>query len=973
MKKKLLRWISLFVVASLLLSSAPSQAQLGPRGSDANVPAPVESNEGRQVESMLKLLQELQGLKVVLTALQDRAQGGQRIASELTVVSACIPEIKELDREVQTGFEDTEQKLIALLEEGKISAEKLQRHRDFTADFKQGMESLYDALEALSPTREVAALSMDLLRVQEALEKVAPTREAPLEGVRTERGPKRDEPIQQEAWSGTSPLSYVSPTTLTFDPPTGADLDPTIDVQFTQALIDLAASLGNDPVQIYEYVHNNFFYEPYYGSWRGSHETLLEEAGNDYDLSSLTIALLRTSDIPARYITGTIRIPTAEAMNLVGIQYLPTAAEVFGDGGILETWWDVGFDLNMTWVIGYIGGQWVHLVPWYKQYTFIEGLDFAQIGGFDCDTYLDGIQEGATVNEAESWYTDLNYGYAQEYQTRMSTKVKHYIRENMAGANMLEVIGGRQIQATSGIPDTLPFALQSSTNDFSEIPDSLRYKIRFEMSGIDYTASTPQLAGKRLTIEYLPATDGDQSVIDSYDGLFNTPAYLVDMRAVLWIGGEPVDAGEPATLGDYELLQVHRIDPLYGARAVAKWLKSGAYYALGLNLGSISAALFGEHQEQISATTDIMESGARLVSRDEFLGEVLYIQALLYFMQVDSQRDLSARAEDVLYLRYPSFGYNEEKLVTYWSDGTPVAVERGGTGLDVQADVFNAYSTVGNRAQAVGWVMSNGALGSAWEHGLYELFQRVPGLSTIKVLQVASQQGVRAYRIDQRNASTILPSLEYSPWLTDTLREAIDEGRVVTVPQRDIQHHAWVGTGWIAMDESTGYAGYMLSGSISGGSSGQDPVDTFFGVAGPVLETVSKYYEHIPRDIGGGTIINVKHFPFDRASKLADKVGPYVTLADFTYSIGKTYNDFGDGKIDTDQAQDAIIDKTIQIEVGLLAGAGVVALIATAPVSVPAVAVAAAAGAVAIGVGWVTKKITDRIDFGKWIPSLWGD
>jgi len=88
--------------------------------------------------------------------------------------------------------------------------------------------------------------------------------------------------------------------------PTPDDLNSTIDVQITPEIEDLAEMLGHDPVAIYEYVRNNFEYEPYYGSLKGSQETLWEEAGNDADLASLLIALYRASGIPARYTDRTI-------------------------------------------------------------------------------------------------------------------------------------------------------------------------------------------------------------------------------------------------------------------------------------------------------------------------------------------------------------------------------------------------------------------------------------------------------------------------------------------------------------------------------------------------------------------------------------------------------------------------------------------------------------------------------------------
>ena len=86
-------------------------------------------------------------------------------------------------------------------------------------------------------------------------------------------------------------------------PPAPEDLDPTIDVQITQEIIDKAAELGS-AVAIYEFVRNECEFQAYYGSRKGSVETLRQRAGNDYDLASLLIALLTCVRRPGKVRRG---------------------------------------------------------------------------------------------------------------------------------------------------------------------------------------------------------------------------------------------------------------------------------------------------------------------------------------------------------------------------------------------------------------------------------------------------------------------------------------------------------------------------------------------------------------------------------------------------------------------------------------------------------------------------------------------
>ncbi len=53
-------------------------------------------------------------------------------------------------------------------------------------------------------------------------------------------------------------------------PPVTADLDETIEIQFTDAVTAKAAELENDPLKIYEWVRNNIDFVPTYGSIQGA-------------------------------------------------------------------------------------------------------------------------------------------------------------------------------------------------------------------------------------------------------------------------------------------------------------------------------------------------------------------------------------------------------------------------------------------------------------------------------------------------------------------------------------------------------------------------------------------------------------------------------------------------------------------------------------------------------------------------------
>src|SRR5205085_37369 len=68
-------------------------------------------------------------------------------------------------------------------------------------------------------------------------------------------------------------------------PPTPSALGTSEEVIITPAITQLAQSLGNNPVKIYNWVRNNIKFVPTYGSIQGAPVTLASKQGNAFDTS----------------------------------------------------------------------------------------------------------------------------------------------------------------------------------------------------------------------------------------------------------------------------------------------------------------------------------------------------------------------------------------------------------------------------------------------------------------------------------------------------------------------------------------------------------------------------------------------------------------------------------------------------------------------------------------------------------------
>jgi len=374
--------------------------------------------------------------------------------------------------------------------------------------------------------------------------------------------------------------------------PTAADLAATEDVQLTPAIKAQAQALGNNPVQIHNWVRNTIEFIPSYGSIQGSDLTLQTKRGNAFDTASLEIALLRAANIPARYVYGTIQVPTDQAMNWVGgVTTVGAAQSLLGQGGIPNIALISGgqasqIKLEHVWVeawVNYlpgrgakhIGGQtqgdtWVPLDASFKQYTYQSGMDLKTQVPLDAQALLDQAKVGATVNETEGWVQNLNQANLQTALSDYQTRIQTYISQTNAAATVGDVLGTKTIKAQTPpyLMGTLPYKTLATGSKFATMPANLQWKFRTTLSdgAVDYfgdlsgnelvslSQSTPTLAGKKITLSFIPATQADIDLLNSYlpkphtDGTpiqpselpTSLPGYLLHLKAEIRLDGQIV-------------------------------------------------------------------------------------------------------------------------------------------------------------------------------------------------------------------------------------------------------------------------------------------------------------------------------------------------------------------------------------------------------------------------------------------------
>ncbi len=576
--------------------------------------------------------------------------------------------------------------------------------------------------------------------------------------------------------------------------------------------------------------------------------------------------MLRASDIPAKYVEGTVEIPIEKMMNwLGGFTDSYEAMSLLASGGIPTIGMTIGGKIKYVriehvWVeawIDYIpsrgarhteGDTWIPLDASFKQYNYTQGIDIQTAVPFDTQTFIDQIQATATINETEGYVTSVDSLIINQTMTDYQTQVEDYITQNYPDATVGDVLGTKDIlpHEFTYLLGTLPYRTIVRGTSYADIPDILRHKIRFsvvkdlmdELSGtpIDITKSLPELAGKKITLSYYPATQDDEAVINSYlptphaDGTSIDPselpasldAYLINLKPELKIDGVTVATGSQVGMGATAEFKMTFSGPNVSDDLIKNTIEAGEYIGIGLDLSRIS-------QEQMtSIKTKLEDTKLKLeahdftnLKKDDILGDLLYTTAVSYYAKLDVMDHVQARTMGVSATRLPSEALFSYEIKVSKFMGAPLSVSAGGLAMDVDRAMVLVKAFDADHEKPRQFMLSSGMNMSALEHSVPEQLFSTPtdqahGISSVKALKIANDQGIPIYTIDQTNFATIIPQLQMDAGTISDIQNAVNAGKTVTVSQSDITFNDWTGVGYIIIDPDTGAGAYMISGGTNG-------------------------------------------------------------------------------------------------------------------------------------------------------------
>lgn len=805
-----LRAIILVIFMSLVLPGASLSVEL-----DFRTKSPSSFNVE---DDLARLLQELREQTSQVLEKKDKGEPLESLIPSLLISKDAInADLLLLEDRLRKNEE-------RLVDNGAPSI-IMARQKDMARQSLEGGKAITELLDRLFLLRKHGG---SLTELEDILNNLVKT----LEGSehRKERKPLGSflpfkkmslQPRLPEAGPVAPVIAYLDPNSLAPQP---KDTAETVDIQFTQEIRNLASSLGNDPIAIFEYVQSNISNELYYGSMKGAAETLLQKAGNDVDQASLLIALYRALDIPSRYVRGVVRFHVPRILEMTRTLNTDRASEALTRAGIpfriiREGGQIASYELEHFWVEAYVpyanyrgtrhdglGMVWIPIDPSFKSYNLIDGIHLPD----DIHIEMEVLRDEYLL--APSDLTPFEY-YKRRIADYLSYYHPDYQYHQFLSSRTISVI------PLGFLPNTLPYKPTGVYWEYVEIPVNLRHRVRFIASTgtgalFDIVLPASELAGKRLTLSYIPATVEDHVAVNSFMGLDRTPAYLVRLRPVLKVGGVVKTAGvDGLAMGLLHGFRIEIVGPGMEVETLENEVMSGGYYAIGL-----------------SGQNTIYKSSAITAPEDtEYeAADILFRQAAGFLERWNKSEEEIA---NLLKLSLVRPILSEVMVGNIYTStllfGQPQTIDWKGVFVDADLRVSEPIPQGENEASRFDFMTLSGLEGSILENRVLEDNFQVESVSAAKVLQIAQSSGVLVHRIDSSNLATTLTMLSVSDVVKTEVENAVNSGHTVMIPARDITYRLWNGTGYIVQETGSGAAGYMLSGGIAGGQTADEWVSSF--------------------------------------------------------------------------------------------------------------------------------------------------
>jgi RHS repeat-associated protein len=587
------------------------------------------------------------------------------------------------------------------------------------------------------------------------------------------------------------------------------DSQPTASIAeaITPEIQALAHGLGNDPVRIYNYVHDHIRFVLYFGSKKGAQLTLLERSGNDFDQSALLVALLRAAGYTnAAYQFGWMRLPYENPdqsrrdlrhwlrLSLVNSNWAYTSnylVDLFLNGRSFPSmagyWGTNTWAFQRVWVKLPIGPTSYYLDPAFKVSEPISGAGLSNAMGLSRTALLNAA--GGTVTS--DYVQNLSEEALRDRLRDHTTNLLAYLRSNQPNASVEDVLSGWRIvpSTNTALSPSLLFPTEEWNGtlpilDWVHQPTNLMATMTLRFAGTNYQWFMPALGGQRLTLTF---SSGGLAQLWQEDTLLAQQTAGGSSRTTNVV----LSINHVAGYWDY----YHNV---YVDETESEVVVTNAYQRTNATYNLLYA--FEPHWGWLQARQQRLEAyraaGLPDTSR-EVVSETLNIMGLNWQLQHTSVRQALGAQMDMSVQSLHRLGRMAQELGRgYYVDAYTV----------LSGDFSSAGNDAANEDRMRRYDFLNACFGSSLEHGVIEQLQAgsLVGASTVKMLHLANAAGQKIFlgRLANWTTGTNVRSQLVNYTNLATLDAYVANGYSLLLPQNGSNAVAgpgsWTGQAYVA-------------------------------------------------------------------------------------------------------------------------------------------------------------------------------
>ena len=650
-------------------------------------------------------------------------------------------------------------------------------------------------------------------------------------------------------------------------------LESANEAEITDDILEKANELNNNPVKIYEWVHNNVEWQPTWGGQQTADMTLDVLRGNAMDISTLLIALLRAAKIPARYVYGSVDIAVDKFINMAGnFDNLDSAMEFVSAGGVPVTSIISGGKISKVrmehvWVEAAVPfypsrgskpvskrnpiDSWVPLDGSAKQYIYFDGLD--------CEGIVSNAEQNTNINFDEILSIDKNNNSIKildsDFFSKSFQDTKDLITDNLnkiSDPSVENIIGGREIilENFNYLPGTLPYISVSKGIKYAKLSENLQTIVTLSLDFNRYSdqylesKSFPlyKLNQERISISFKPATDSDEKLYKSYFSeidpdktdissiLSELPNFFpssINLIPEIKHDEKVLLSGSSLPVGDEVQISYKISHPQKSYFNHTYKVVAGSYLALGIVGSNLSQKTYEKISLKLSQVLEqISKASYSQLNRQNTFGNMFVATILYYYYQFISQTHNISIQKKMNYISMPTmgtFGYEPFQKRIF---GINRGIEPYGLFMNVYTVHIAQSRTKVSEDIKKEFNMQIGMFSSMLEHIAPEqFFSQMDlndkndlgcGFSAMKALGLAHRSGQQFYLITPENRTTVLNKINHDVASMNEIRVALDAGMHVFTHTDPVKVPKYKGSGYIILNPLTGEGAYKINGSKNG-------------------------------------------------------------------------------------------------------------------------------------------------------------